>query len=204
MQTRKKTGSPASIPPPSRPAVEFTIAAANGCSKRPKRIPALPRPGVGCALPGWKILFQLSQIGWSNQSVILGRDRHETRRRHCGNHEARGDRNPLRLSGQPSHRICRQCRHPPGDGAPGTHRRSHGGRDLARHIGPVDRRLLHAARSRRGECDGRRGAMLRRIRARPGAADGLCAPARQYRPELQFQPGDEGVFEVFRADQHRR
>ena len=53
-----------------------------------------------------------------------------------------------------------------------------------------------------GKRHGRRGAMLRRVRARAGAADGLCAAARQYRAELQFQPGDEGVCEVGRADQH--
>ena len=96
------------------------------------------------------------------------------------------------------------CRHPPGHGAPGAHRHSHGGRDLARHLGAQHRRVLHAARPRRRERHGRRGAMLRRIRARAGAADGLCAPARQYRPELQFQPGDAGVLEILRADQHRR
>src|SRR5439155_10546272 len=38
-----------------------------------------------------------------NRPAIQGRDRHEARRRHCGNHEAGGDRNPLRLSGQSSH-----------------------------------------------------------------------------------------------------
>ena len=70
--------------------------------------------------------------------------------------------------------------------------------------GAIDRRVLHAAWARRRERDGRRGAMLRRVGARAGAADGLCAPARQYRPELQLQPGDEGVLEIVRADQHRR
>ena len=52
-----------------------------------------------------------------NRPAIQGRDRHEARRRHCGNHEAGGNRNPLRLSGQSPDRICRQCRHPPRDGA---------------------------------------------------------------------------------------
>ena len=37
-----------------------------------------------------------------------------------------------------------------------------------------------------------------------GAADGLCAAARQYRAELQFQSGDEGIFKILRADQPRR
>ena len=69
--------------------------------------------------------------------------------------------------------------------------------------GQTHRRVLHAARARRRKRHGRRGAMLRRIRPRAGAADGLCAAARQYRPELQFQPGDAGVFEVLRADHHR-
>ena len=45
---------------------------------------------------------------------------------------------------------------------------------------------------------------LRRVRPRAGAADGLCAPDCQHRAELQFQPGDEGVFEILRADQSRR
>ena len=65
------------------------------------------------------------------------------------------------------------------------------------------RRVLHAARPRRGKRHGRRGAMFRRIRAGAGAADGLCAAACEYRAELQFQPGDEGVCEIGRADQHR-
>ncbi len=69
--------------------------------------------------------------------------------------------------------------------------------------GHDDRRVLHAARARRRERHGRRGAVLRRVRPGAGAADGLCAPARQYRPELQLQPGDEGVLEIVRADQHR-
>ena len=153
--------------------------------------------GDAHALPVGQFLFQLSRIN-------LGRDRHEARHRDCGNHEARGDRDSLRLSGQSPHRTRRQRRHPPGDGAAGTHRPPHGGRDLARHLRAQHRRLLHAARPRRGKRHGRRGAMLRRIRPRAGAADGLCAAACQYRSELQFQPGDEGVCEIVRADQPRR
>ncbi len=45
--------------------------------------------------------------------------------------------------------------------------------------GRKHRRLLHAARPRRGERLWRRGAVLRRIRARAGAADGLPAPHRR-------------------------
>ena len=45
-------------------------------------------------------------------------------------------------------------RHPPDHGAAGAHRPAHGGRDLPRHLGPHDRRLLHAARPRRGERHG--------------------------------------------------
>ena len=137
-------------------------------------------------------------------SAISRGERHETRHRHRGNHEARGYRDPLRLSGQSPDRACRQRRHPPRHGAAGAHRHPHGGRDLARHLGANHRRLLHAAWPRRRKRHGRRGAMLRRIRAGAGAADGLCAAAGQYRSELQFQPGDAGVLEIVRADQHRR
>ena len=151
-----------------------------------------------------KFLFQLSAQAEPEHRPVTGRDRHETRRRHCGNHEARGDRDPLRLSGQSPDRVRRQRRHPPGDGAAGAHRPAHGGRDLARHLRAHHRRVLHAARPRRGERHGRRRAMLRRIRAGAGAADGLCAAARQYRSELQFQPGDAGVRQIGRADQYRR
>ena len=70
--------------------------------------------------------------------------------------------------------------------------------------GTLHRRLLHAARPRRGKRHGRRGAMLRRVGAGAGAADGLCPAPCQYRPEFQFQPGDAGVLEIVRADQHRR
>ena len=142
--------------------------------------------------------------GRAQHRPVPGRDRHETRHRHCGNHEARGNRDSLRLSGQSPHRTRRQRRHPPGDGAAGAHRPAHGGRDLAGHLRAHHRRVLHAARPRRGKRHGRRGAMLRRIRAGAGAADGLCAAARQYRTELQFQPGDEGVCKIVRADQPRR
>ena len=72
-----------------------------------------------------------------------------------------------------------------------------------RHLRAHHRRVLHAARSRRRERHGRRRAVLRRIRAGAGAADGLCAAARQHRPELQLQPGDAGVREIVRADQSR-
>src|SRR3954471_5462570 len=64
--------------------------------------------------------------------------------------------------------------------------RATAGGDLARPLGPSDRRVLHAAWTRRRERHGRGGAVLRRIRSRAGAADGLCAQARQYRPQLQF------------------
>lgn len=142
--------------------------------------------------------------GRAQHRSVPGEDRHETRHRHCRNHEARGYRDSLRLSGQSPHRTRRRRRHPPGDGAAGAHRTAHGGCDLAGHLRAHHRRLLHAARSRRGKCHGRRGAMLRRIRAGTGAADGLCAAAREYRTELQFQPGDARFCEVGRADQHCR
>ena len=43
--------------------------------------------------------------------------------------------------------------------------------------GRSDRRVLHAARAGRGKRHGRRRAMLWRVRACAGAADGLCAAA---------------------------
>ena len=131
-------------------------------------------------------------------------DTHEARRGDCGNHEARGDRDPLRLSGQSSDRIRGQCRHPPDHGAAGAHRRAHGGRDLAGDLGALDRRVLHAAWPGRGERHGRRRAMLRRIGPCAGAADGLCAPARQYRAELQFQPRHARLRQIRRADHARQ
>ena len=45
------------------------------------------------------------------------------------------------------HRIRGRGRHPADHGAPGAHRPAHGRRDLARHLRPQDRRLLHAARA---------------------------------------------------------
>ena len=51
--------------------------------------------------------------------------------------EARGRRDPHRLSGEPSHRVCRGRRHPPDHRAPGAHRPAHGGRDLPRHLRPA-------------------------------------------------------------------
>ena len=70
--------------------------------------------------------------------------------------------------------------------------------------GHKHRRLLHAARPGRGERHGRRGAMLRRVRPRIGAADGLCKADCEHRAEFQFQPGDEGVLEIVRADHSRQ
>src|SRR5882724_465203 len=61
-----------------------------------------------------------------NSDQIGERNRHETWYRHRRNHEARGYRDPLRLSSQSSYRTRRQCRYPPGDGAAGTHRTAHG------------------------------------------------------------------------------
>ena len=52
--------------------------------------------------------------------------------------------------------------------------------------GRKHRRVLHAARAGHRERLWRRGAGLRRERADPGAADGLCAPHRACRPELQL------------------
>lgn len=45
--------------------------------------------------------------------------------------------------------------------------------------------------------------MLWQIGYCAGAADGLRAAAGEYRAELQFEPGDEGVLKVVRASQHR-
>ena len=56
--------------------------------------------------------------------------------------------------------------------------------------GHRDRRVLHAARPGRRERHGRRRAVLRRVGAGAGAADGLSAAHRPGRSELQFQPGD--------------
>ena len=57
-------------------------------------------------------------------------------------------------------------RHPPDHRAPGAHRPAHGRRDLARHLGTHDRRLLHAARPGRRERLSAASRRLRRIGAR--------------------------------------
>src|SRR5919198_1105543 len=58
-----------------------------------KRISALPQTRAACALPRREILLQLVQNRPDRTGLpIRGRrDRHEARRRHCGNHEAGGD-----------------------------------------------------------------------------------------------------------------
>src|SRR6266404_9409741 len=56
-----------------------------------ERISALPGPDAPRALPIDKILFQLSATGRHQQRPVLGRNGHEARHRHRGNHEARGN-----------------------------------------------------------------------------------------------------------------
>src|SRR4051794_7591791 len=69
----------------------------------PQVLRAALRPGYGGALPGCKFLFQSSL---NNTATTKKRgETHEAWRGDCGNHEAGGDRDPLRLSGQSSDRI---------------------------------------------------------------------------------------------------
>ena len=81
----------------------------------------------------------------------------------------------------------------------------HGGRDLAGHLGAA-RIGAFCMQHGPGAENAMGGVAQCYGESVPGAgaADGLCAAARQYRSELQFQPGDAGVREVVRADQHRR
>ena len=55
-----------------------------------------------------------------DEQQSIRENRHETRCRHCRNHEARGHQGPRRVSGQPFGSTRRRRRHPPGDGATGA------------------------------------------------------------------------------------
>jgi hypothetical protein len=108
-------------------------------------------------------------------------------------HEARGHRDPHRLSGQPPDRACGRDRHPPDHRAPGAHRPAHGRRHQPRHLGPHHRRLLHAARPGRRERLWRRRAGYGESGPGPGHAHGLSAAHRACRPELQLHLQMRGI-----------
>ena len=99
---------------------------AAGCARRAPgaRLPLETNAGPGCR--------RRRRISATSPDREEG---HEGRRSHRGNHEARGHRDPLRLSGEPSDRICGSRGYPPDHGAPGTHRPAHGRCDLAHHLG---------------------------------------------------------------------
>src|SRR5271163_4155534 len=96
-------------------AARATAPRMPGNAKRDTRVSKVARAR---ALPTDGFLFQLSHQAEPN----IGRCRrncHEARHRDRGNHEARGHRDSLRISGQSYHRACRRRRHPAGDGPAG-------------------------------------------------------------------------------------